>query len=238
MNRLLLIAGIVMMGTGLPAIAEESTPEAQGSRGFGQREGFETFGEAHRFIFLAVLEGLYEDGVSRDDVARMLKQEEGQYFDHFIAHCPLCTAVIQALEVYAARPDFYMYKGRNYQIEEATFGPGLSDKVRADLGSDEVEVRLTAIFGLLSKWMNVRMGRVYPSEKARAPLLAQLELGKKEGLRMLEQFRRDPARLKMLAPGFANIEHCAACSAAVGDPFQEMVPIGTAEKKSTGLLKK
>src|SRR5262245_14721387 len=71
-----------------------------------------------RFIFHAVLEGLYEDGLSNEDVDQILMRKEKQNYFHFIYSCPICNATIWALEAYRARPDhFYGVK-----LPTATFG--------------------------------------------------------------------------------------------------------------------
>ena len=55
------------------------------------------FDEVHRFIFYAVLEGLYDDGVSNGDVDRILLKGEKEYYFHFVYACPVCTPTIDAL---------------------------------------------------------------------------------------------------------------------------------------------
>lgn len=196
------------------------------SSGFS-RPSFKVSGAAHKFLFLAVLEGLYEDGVSRDDTARILHREEGQSYTHFISHCPLCESVLEAIEVYAARPN-WGWKAVRPPVTEATFGPGLDDKTKEGLASDDVKVRLTTIFGLVSRWVNVRLARTPISDEERAALQAELELGKKEGLRVLTAYKRDPSgnSIRQLAPGFSDLNECAMCSGATNSTFDGKTPMG------------
>src|SRR5215210_1212430 len=79
--------------------------------------------ETSRFIFHSVLEGLYEDGVSNEDVNQILLKKEGQSYFHFIYACPICTATIWAVEAYRARPE-HLY---SIKSGASTFGPGLAE---------------------------------------------------------------------------------------------------------------
>lgn len=48
------------------------------------------FDDAQRFLFHSILEGLYEDGVSTEDVDRILLKREKEDYFHFIHACPVC----------------------------------------------------------------------------------------------------------------------------------------------------
>ena len=50
--------------------------------------------ETTRFIFYSVLEGLYEDGLSKEDVAQILMKREKETYFHFIYACPVCNPTI------------------------------------------------------------------------------------------------------------------------------------------------
>src|SRR5262249_30538104 len=58
-----------------------------------------------RFIFYSTLEGLYEDGVSNQDVDQILLRKDHQSYSHFIYACPICTTTIWALQAYRSRPE-------------------------------------------------------------------------------------------------------------------------------------
>ena len=62
-------------------------------------------GESTQFLFLSVLDGLYQDGVSTEDVERILLRAEKQAYTHFIHSCPVCAPVVWALAAYRARPN-------------------------------------------------------------------------------------------------------------------------------------
>ncbi|HEU4420465.1 MAG TPA: hypothetical protein VFT55_16125, partial [Planctomycetota bacterium] len=77
-------------------------------------------------IFYAVLEGLYDEGVSTEDVDILLHQDPAtRQYSYFVAGCPLCTPAIDALQLYRGRPKFY---GRKEACD--TFGTGLPAKER------------------------------------------------------------------------------------------------------------
>src|SRR5262245_43577757 len=71
------------------------TPPARGEEGAY---------DAHRFIFYAVLEGCFEDGLATEDAAQILLRKENEPYAHFVYACPVCTPTIHALEVYRSRP--------------------------------------------------------------------------------------------------------------------------------------
>ncbi len=204
------------------------------------RVSFETFGEAHRFLFMAVLEGYYEDGVSHADVARILRREEGKGYDHFIYACPICTAVQQASELYANRPELSMYKPPSYQVKEATFGTGLSTELSAGLASESVEIRLKTIFQLVNTWVNRKLERSRLSDTERSQLMAEMEAGKALGIRRLAGYKKaaDEAILDSSAPGFATLDACAMCNGATNSAFQGLEPKGLGAPSSSSLVKK
>lgn len=173
-----------------------------------------------RFIFYSVLEGLYEDGLSTDDVAQILMKKEKQTYFHFILACPICTATIWALEAYRERPKaLYSLKSG-----ASTFGRGLSDAQRKQLYSEDPRQRLTAINALVRTWMERRMNLMQLSEKDRTTLLESLEKKRKEGMNQLEAFRKHAHGPSLgvaeAAPAYVDLNECAVCNAAVGKPMK------------------
>ena len=176
--------------------------------------------EATRFIFYSVLEGLYEDGLSREDVAQILMKREKEAYFHFIYACPVCNATIWALEAYQARPDGF------YGLKEArsTFGPGLSSEVHEQLFSKDATKRLTAINSLVKSWMERRMKSLRLNADEQKALTKQLELKREEGMKMLESFRKEEHGagfgVAQAAPAYVDLTECAVCNAAVGKPMK------------------
>jgi hypothetical protein len=165
-----------------------------------------------RFIFYAVLEGCFEDGLTTKDVSQILlhRPNENAYF-HFIYACPICTATIQALQTYQSRPEhFYSLKSG-----ASTFGAGLSAELKQQLYSDNADGRLTAINSLIQRWVTARMTLLGLSEDKRAQLETALEEKRKEGMNHLESFKAEGTAF-VNAPAFVTLEECAVCNGAVG----------------------
>jgi hypothetical protein len=178
--------------------------------------------ETSRFIFYSVLEGLYEDGVSNQDVDQILMKKDKQCYYHFIYACPICTATIWALQAYRSRPEaFYSIKGG----EGATFGPGLSDALHQQLYSADPHQRLMAINNLMRDWMTRRMTRMNLSQHDRGALAKGLEKAREQGMEDLKSFRTSseqasPNGLEYYAPAYTDLTECAVCNGAVGKPMK------------------
>jgi hypothetical protein len=170
--------------------------------------------ETSQFIFFAVLEGLYADGVSNDEVSQILMKREGETYFHFIYSCPVCNATIWALEAYKARPDSL------YGLKRIgnTFGPGIPLGQRDNLFGDDAGKRLTVINALVKKWIERRM-KPFPAAE-RKTLAEQLEKKREEGMKALESFRKkkhgENFGIEKAAPAFVNLKECAACNAVTG----------------------
>ncbi len=181
----------------------------------------EEFDEAHRFLFYAVLEGCYEDGLSTEEVAQVLLKRPGESYFHFIYSCPICTPIIHALEAYRSRPEeFYSLKSG-----ASTFGRGLGAEVRKQLFSAQAEERLAGIHALVQGWVARRFAQLALSAEQREGLQKAIEEKRKRGMEALKRFqaekfengeRRGEPQVLFYAPAYAALEECAVCNAAVG----------------------
>jgi len=197
---------------------------------------FQRFGEAHKFIFFSVLEGLYEDGVTQDEIERILMKREGHGYEHFIYSCPICTGVLQAARLYAARPRFHSFKptpADEHQVENGTFGSGLSAEVRLALASEKVEIRLEAIHGLVWKWSDRRLKRLDLSHEEETELLAEIDAGREAGMSALRHWQEDPdeSLMKSYAPGYVELKGCAMCNAACKVEFDQVLDNADGEQE-------
>jgi hypothetical protein len=174
------------------------------------------FDATSRFIFYSVLEGLYEDGLSNEDVDQILLKRKGQSYFHFIYACPICTATIWGLQAYRSRPE-HLY---SLKSGASTFGSGLSDSLHAHLYSDDPHQRLIAINALVKSWLSRRMEKLNLSEDDRKVLLKKLEEKRQNGMDVLESFRKGEHGphfgVAEAAPAYVNLEECAVCNGAVG----------------------
>lgn len=176
-------------------------------------------GAAHQLVFFAVLEGLYRDGVRQDDVEAILaRKSKDACYDHFIYACPICTATVQALELYRDRPPLYSLKPVG-NAADRTFGDGLDDPTRTQLRDPDARVRLKAIHRLLSRWISARLDSIALSKAQKEKLLAELKAGRDKGMEFLKRWQEKPEDLARYAPAFAEIGECAACNAALQMTF-------------------
>lgn len=170
------------------------------------------YSEAHRFVFYAVLEGCYEDGLSSNDVARILMRgpDNGAYI-HFIYACPLCTPALHAFNAYRAQPPFYGMKNST-----PTFGSGLDDELKKQLYSDKTEDRLIAINTLVQRWVKHRMAMLRLTDDERKTLVQSLEEMRKKGMQALKATASSPTNGAGDKTEPYGAKECAICNAAVG----------------------
>ncbi len=176
--------------------------------------------ETSRFVFYSVLEGLYEDGLSSQDVDLILLKHEGESYFNFIYSCPICTPAIQALQTYRARPE-HLY---SLKSGDSTFGKGLSASLHDDLYSGDSRHRLAAINTLMQGWIERRIKSMNLPVDEHARLLSELEDKRKEGMEALESFRRHEHGqgfgVEKAAPAYVDLDECAVCNGAVGKPMK------------------
>ena len=214
-----------------PTAFAEDSPAIPASRDKLPRSGYtitSTGGridETSQFIFFSVLEGLYQDGLTNEDVDQILRKTDPEAaYEHFIYACPICTATIWGLQAYRSRPE------RLYSLKLATstFGPGLSKELHDQLYSTDSDDRLIAINTLVQKWIARRIELLNLSASQRATLQTDLEDFRKQGMQVLKSFRENENNLKAFAPGYRHLNECAACNGAVG----KIMPLPEATKKS------
>jgi len=169
------------------------------------------FDDAHRFVFYAVLEGCYEDGLSTDDVSQILMKREKETYLHFVYSCPICTPTIHALEAYQSRPKSFS----GLKTPASTFGPGLAPDLKQQLYSRKPEERLAAINSLVQRWTERRMSMLNFTAAERDRLRKALEEKRNKGMEVLKKSKAAGTDW-FSASGFSVVEECAACNGAVG----------------------
>lgn len=155
-------------------------------------------------IFHAVLEGLYEDGVSNPTVDLVLTEDADGGFTHFVRGCPICIYVVEAMRHYRARPDFVSFKGKGN-----TWGEGLPAATRARLRSEDLGTRLEVLHGLVQRWMDRRMDRLRLDATERTRWSDHMEERSKKGMAMLA-LERQAGRMAE----WGN-SRCPSCEGAV-----------------------
>jgi hypothetical protein len=141
---------------------------------------------ASQLVFFAVLEGLYHDGVSNDDVDIIIPPgTNGQpQFDreYFVYACPLCHPAFEAFRLYRHRDPVFGLKAR-----VDTFGPGLDDSTRAQLRSPDAARRRGAVQGLINRWVAQRLDMMRFTASERADITREMDEGRRQGMKMLNQ---------------------------------------------------
>ena len=139
-----------------------------------------------RFLYFAVLEGLWEDGAPADALRPLLAAPR----EHFVPKCPLCTPVTQALQDYVNTTDIAVYGGR---------GRGFPPEIERALRGAAREERRRGLESLVARYVDRRFERVRMSSGERFVMKALIDEGKQDGMSMME-------------PGFGQA--CPSCTGA------------------------
>jgi hypothetical protein len=162
------------------------------------------FSDEHRFIFYAVLEGAYEEGISDETVATLLGEKGNE---HFVIGCPICGPAYDALHAYRDAPKFTSKK-----VSQKGFGTGLSDEER-NLVSGTVEDRRKFIRTLVSRWIEARFSLLDLPEDREEALRESLQKMSEKGTALLENFKKG-GNGDLLSKVYADWEFCPSCSGA------------------------
>jgi hypothetical protein len=121
--------------------------------------------ETCQFVFFAVLEGLYRDGIQNEIVdaiiGEQIAKKEDKMKTHFVFRCELCHATYEAFRTYRNRPTFLDAKGAS------TFGKGADLKLLKELQSKDARTRIYSMGRLVRPWIMHRIEetRKTPAEK-------------------------------------------------------------------------
>lgn len=189
------LAGVVAV----PAALGGGAPAFDPAAGPPDEEGFDP---VHRTIFHAVLEGLYEDGVSTELVKVMLEQDGKSGMPlHLVYSCPICDPVLDALRVYEHRTNFH-YKGRR----DDTFGAGMPKEIAADFRSGDRKRQFAAMQKSIDRWVSARLDLMRLTDAERAQWKQALEERRKKGMESMKKLQSSGA--------YANTEKCPVCDGA------------------------
>lgn len=140
--------------------------------------------ERSRFLLMAVLEGLWEEGPDPALFKPLLDRPR----EHFVPKCPICTPVAHAVRMYVENPDVPVYGAR---------GSSFPRSLREGLESADRARRIKALEELVARYVDRRL-RSLSAPEARE-MRAYLEVGKQDGMALLE-------------PDFGS--SCPSCSGA------------------------
>jgi hypothetical protein len=154
-----------------------------------------------KMVFFAVLEGLYEDGVSNeavDSVVGKTKDGPAEIKQTFVFQCPLCHPVYEAFRLYQQRPTF--------RDKGDTFGKGVDAKLESGLRAKALRTRQGALQTLVHRWVERRLTRMGLSAEEKLSWAKQLEERSNQGNELLGRLRNTDPWYGGWGYGF-----CAAC---------------------------
>jgi hypothetical protein len=196
MRTLLLVVIMLAMG---PVSNGDPTPSPALPKKIDWKED-----PACRLVFHAVLEGLYEDGVSDDVVNNIIpKDKEGRekMKRSFVLDCPLCQPAFEAFCVYQSRPKF------SDGSLKSTFGKGFDEKIQQGLMSDSTSTRLIALRTPIREWVERRLKSMKLEEPQRERWWKEINDRSNSGTATLRDLiRKDPDY-----KNWSGYWGCAAC---------------------------
>ena len=157
--HLLTISLATLFALHSPALAADPSLEASKKAVEWQKD------ETCQFVFFAVLEGLYRDGIQNEIVdaviGEKIDKKENKIKTHFVFRCELCHATYEAFRTYRNRPAFLDAKGAS------TFGKGTDLKLLKELQSKDARTRIYSMGRLIRPWIMQRIEetRKTPAEK-------------------------------------------------------------------------
>ena len=173
------------------------------------------FSETHRFVFFAVLEGCYEDGLTKNAIDLIIPPDEngrGQLVVNFVYQCPLCCPAFDAFNNYASRQRFACAPKDMRNDPYNTFGPELEANVLRELAEPGLRCR-NAIQTLIEKWISARIKRMRLTDEETKKLREQLAAMRKSGEDSLKRYQQGDHGPK-LAKVYECWTSCPICSGA------------------------
>jgi hypothetical protein len=167
-----------------------------------------------QMVFFAVLEGLYTDGVPDGVVDSLIPParnapknsdpSNGALRTSFVAQCPLCHPVYEALSLYQRRGAFQGDKsGRD------TFGDGVTAELKEQLVSKDRRTRLVALRELVHRWVDRRLTLMRLSAEEQSEWTKKLQERSNQGKAFLSKLMKDDPDYQ---EGWSLYWGCAACN--------------------------
>jgi hypothetical protein len=139
-----------------------------------------------KMVFFAVLEGLYEDGVSNeaaDNIVGKTKDGKAEIRHTFVFECPLCHPVYEAFRLYQQRPQF--------RDKGDAFGKGIDEKIETNLRSTVLRTRQGALQTLVHRWVERRLNQMGLTAEQKQDWARRLEERSRQGNELLSKLRGD-----------------------------------------------
>jgi len=165
--------------------------------------------EAGQFVFFAVLEGLYKDGVSSEVVKLIVdppRDLDNKVKHVFVIQCDICHAAFEAFVLYSRRQQFQQSGGKD------TFGKGIPEGIAKDLKSENAFTRVMALGSLIKPWIVARAEQMKLSKEKQEELIKKLMTFREAADKKLVSLRQsDP-----LYKNWDFYGGCQACESAIG----------------------
>jgi len=198
------LIALLALGLCLPLLAQDKPKIDAAKRNVEwQKE------EMCQFVFFAVLEGLYRDGVQNEIVdaiigEKILKKDD-KVKTHFVFRCKLCHATYEAFRTYRNRPAFMQTKG------STTFGKGSDLKLLKKLSSKDARTRIYAMGEMVRPWIMHRIKETRKTPEEKTAMKKQFEKYAQEGANLLRTHKRAKDGFYL---DWSFYGSCQACEAA------------------------
>ena len=198
------LIALLTLGLCLPLLAQNKPkPDAAKRNVEWQKE------EMCQFVFFAVLEGLYRDGIQNEIVDAIIGEKivkkENKVKTHFVFRCKLCHATYEAFRTYRNRPAFMQTKGAS------TFGKGADLALLKQLGSKDARTRIYSMGALVRPWIMHRIKETRKTPEEKTAMKKQFEKYALEGADLLKTHKRAKDGFYL---DWSFYGSCQACEAA------------------------
>ena len=165
--------------------------------------------ELCQFVFFAVLEGLYRDGIQNEIVdaiigEKILKKDD-KVKTHFVFRCKLCHATYEAFRTYRNRPAFMQTKG------VSTFGKGTDLAQLKKLRSNDARTRIYAMGAMVRPWIMHRIKETRKTPEEKTAMKEQFMKYAQEGSDLLRTHKKAKDGFYL---DWSFYGSCQACEAA------------------------
>ena len=195
---------VLLTSLTLTAVTYGDTPKSQPTTSVPVKD-WKTDPQA-RLVFFAVLQGLYEDGVSDEVVNNIVppnKKGKDKMRHSFVLGCPLCQPAFEAFCVYQARPRF------TDGSQASNFGKGLSPEIKQGLLSKRVAPRLMTLRQPMKIWVERRLRSMKLSKEERKQWWEKMSERIQQGTKTLRIAQKED-------PWYSNWRGYWGCAACLG----------------------
>ena len=198
------LIALLTLGLCLPLLAQNKPkPDVANRNVEWQKE------EMCQFVFFAVLEGLYRDGIQNEIVDAIIGEKivkkENRVKTHFVFRCKLCHATYEAFRTYRNRPAFMQTKGAS------TFGNGVDLNRLKKLRSNDARTRIYAMGALVRPWIMHRIKETRKTAEEKTAMKKQFTKYAQEGADLLKTHKRAKDGFYL---DWSFYGSCQACEAA------------------------